>query len=73
MEKMQKSYSKSEFPQESFDSAFSSTSIYWKSTEEPEMVSEKGPEGEKGKEGEKEVVETREVEVSSKDESTNTS
>ncbi|KAF4973938.1 hypothetical protein FZEAL_9124 [Fusarium zealandicum] len=30
MEKMHKAYTKSEFPQDGFDSAFSSTSIYWK-------------------------------------------
>lgn len=72
---MHKSYTKSEFPQESFDSAFSSTSVYWKSAGEPEAVSEKGPEGEKEKEGEgeKEKEEKGEVEVSSKDESTTTS
>ena len=64
---MHKSYTKSEFPQESFDSAFSSTSIYWKSAGEPETVSEKGPKGEKEKE------EKGEEEVSSKDESTTTS
>ncbi|KAM6535805.1 hypothetical protein FALCPG4_005340 [Fusarium falciforme] len=67
MEKMHKSYTKSVFPQESFDSAFSSTSIYWKSAGEPETVSEKGPKGEKEKE------EKGEEEVSSKDESTTTS
>lgn len=65
MEEMQKCYTKSEFPQESFDSAFSSTCIYWKSAEEPETVSEKGLEGgkERGDEGE----------VPSKAESTTTS
>ncbi|RMJ10128.1 hypothetical protein CDV36_010240 [Fusarium kuroshium] len=64
---MHKGYGKSEFPQESFDSAFSSTCIYWKSTGEVEMVSE--GEIEKGQEGEKE----EEGEVSSKEESTTTS
>ncbi|RSL45881.1 hypothetical protein CEP53_010569 [Fusarium sp. AF-6] len=67
MEVMHKGYGKSEFPQESFDSAFSSTCIYWKSTGEVEMVSEGG--GEKGQEGEKE----EEGEGSSKEESTTTS
>ncbi|KAJ3509507.1 hypothetical protein NM208_g15658 [Fusarium decemcellulare] len=34
MEKMHKSYTKCDFPQDSFDSAFSSTSIYWKPASE---------------------------------------
>lgn len=73
MEEMHRSYSRSEFPQESFDSAFSSTSIYWKSTGEHETVSEKGAEREKEGEEEKETEEKGEAKVSSKDESTTTS
>ncbi|KAM5357517.1 hypothetical protein ACJZ2D_016179 [Fusarium nematophilum] len=47
MEEMHKSYSRSEFPQDTFDSAFSSTSIYWKPVAEASAVKEASRDGRK--------------------------
>lgn len=60
MEKMSKSYTVSPFPRESFDSAFSSTSIYWKFSldESKEEVVEK-EKTVKGEETEEKTVEVK--------------